>query len=454
MTTNTRAANPVFVVGALRSGTSLLYSLLNQHPKIALMYECDAWDFPKAFARRRFRGNWLARQEFYNQTLSRHRLTWGWSLRGLEKVRTPDDLYATFCQTRGAVLWGEKSPHYTARLLQLARLYPDASFILIWRDPVEIYRSIRAAGLRTPYFNRPGMLHRLVYHKEKMIREAAKLSGSGARVYQLTYNDLVDRTPEVCRGICEFLGIEFVEGMSRLESADLTPVYEAPQHEHLRRRIVERRSFSGNNLLADGEIARLERFRNRWERLTGRRLRAANGAGHRNEPSRLERFYYQCVGAALFLGKSAKRLMFEFTPLPWLRTYRLFKKWFHDGAQPEPGLRHQLREHWPTLTASFTLLAAICALDFVTGPDLNFGGLYVLPIISLALVVNRRWGIIAAFIAAVSMSFIRFRGNDLNLAAWLEMGWNFLMRLIVLGIIVVVFDRIRRELALNAKDKT
>ena len=32
---------PVFVVGMWRSGTSLLYALLNQHPQIGLMYESD-----------------------------------------------------------------------------------------------------------------------------------------------------------------------------------------------------------------------------------------------------------------------------------------------------------------------------------------------------------------------------------------------------------------------------
>jgi hypothetical protein len=30
---------PLFVLGMWRSGTSLLYALLNQHPQIALMYE-------------------------------------------------------------------------------------------------------------------------------------------------------------------------------------------------------------------------------------------------------------------------------------------------------------------------------------------------------------------------------------------------------------------------------
>jgi hypothetical protein len=32
---------PVFVVGLWRSGTSLLYRLINQHPEISLMYEGD-----------------------------------------------------------------------------------------------------------------------------------------------------------------------------------------------------------------------------------------------------------------------------------------------------------------------------------------------------------------------------------------------------------------------------
>src|SRR3954467_7177657 len=114
-------ANPVFVVGVLRSGTSLLYSLLNQHPQMAFMYECDVWNFPELLSGPRFRGNWLERQEFYNQALSRHRLVFGNNLRGLEGVRTPKDLYQVFGQGKGATLWGEKSPFYCCRLKRLAK---------------------------------------------------------------------------------------------------------------------------------------------------------------------------------------------------------------------------------------------------------------------------------------------------------------------------------------------
>ena len=157
----------MFVVGVFRSGTSLLYSLLNQHPDIALMYECDVWDFPGVGMRQRFSGDWLERQEFYNQALSRHRLIFGGKLNGLENIRTPDDLYRTHGQSKDARLWGEKSPVYAARLAQLTRQYPHGSFILIWRDPVQVYRSIRVAGTKNPVLPSSEYRNRLIFHQEK-----------------------------------------------------------------------------------------------------------------------------------------------------------------------------------------------------------------------------------------------------------------------------------------------
>src|SRR5271170_8387412 len=78
--------NPVFVVGIFRSGTSLLYALLNQHPKISLMFECNVLDFPGFLSKERLKRNWLERQEFYNRALSRHRLIFANRLNGLENI--------------------------------------------------------------------------------------------------------------------------------------------------------------------------------------------------------------------------------------------------------------------------------------------------------------------------------------------------------------------------------
>src|SRR5215472_17845999 len=65
---------PVFVVGVWRSGTTLLYSLLNQHPDLRLFYESD---LPVLWPMFHFSGGrhaWREKWEYWNAGLSRHDL--------------------------------------------------------------------------------------------------------------------------------------------------------------------------------------------------------------------------------------------------------------------------------------------------------------------------------------------------------------------------------------------
>ncbi len=146
------------------------------------MYECDAWDFPERLSRFRFRGDWRTRLEFYNQSLSRHRLVFGENLQGLENIRTPGDLYRVFAESKDAQFFGEKSPFYCARLRQLAKNHPGCHFILIWRDPLEIYQSIEDVARESRFFRRPGTLNRLLFYQEKMMQEAAETQLARATV--------------------------------------------------------------------------------------------------------------------------------------------------------------------------------------------------------------------------------------------------------------------------------
>src|ERR1019366_134350 len=119
-------------------------------------------------------------------------------LRKLEKIRTPLDLYRTFGEMKGAAATGEKSPFYCTRLQQLHNLYPEASFIIVWRNPVEVYRSVLKAGQTSRFFGKPGMLSRLIYHQEQAIRQADRIEKKGARIFRVDYAKIVDQTETVC----------------------------------------------------------------------------------------------------------------------------------------------------------------------------------------------------------------------------------------------------------------
>ena len=71
------AAGPLFVVSMWRSGSSLLYALLNKHPQVALMYESDLLLLKSVFLKPKALCDWGERWEFWNEAFQRHGLTAG-----------------------------------------------------------------------------------------------------------------------------------------------------------------------------------------------------------------------------------------------------------------------------------------------------------------------------------------------------------------------------------------
>src|SRR6476659_1798834 len=68
------APGPLFVVGMWRSGTSLLYALLNQNPEVGLMYESDMLTLSPLFFFPRKSAWWLNKVDSWNGALTRHKI--------------------------------------------------------------------------------------------------------------------------------------------------------------------------------------------------------------------------------------------------------------------------------------------------------------------------------------------------------------------------------------------
>lgn len=410
------------------------------------MYECGVWDFPEILSAERFRGHWLERQEFFSHTLSRHRLILKGSMRGLESVKTPLDLYRTFSEGKGATLCGEKSPLYCSRLQQLAQLFPDAHFILIWRDPVEIYRSVAQARRLVPFFRGRRWLSNLVFQQEEMTRQAINLKRDGFRVHNVTYSDLVDQTEDICRGLCEFLGIEFDKKMLDLSAADLSALQVSPNHEHLRRGIIERRELL-DEVVDPGIVRKLQRFQARWTRLRSECFDLKHESSPHTEPTLAERLYCKMTGKLFWAMHNMKRALFEFLPMPWLRTYRGLKNWFLDGQVAAPSTRpsiwQQFSENWATALVSYAILANVAALAYLAPAHVSVTPFYLIPCAVLTLVINGRWGTCAALITVGIWALTQ--ALKLNFVLNGVLLWNCVMHFVLLEIAVLLLSRIRIE---------
>ena len=234
------ADGPLFVVGMFRSGTSLLYALLNQHPRIAIMYEGDLAHLPSLFWFPTDTRQWTAKWNFWNGAVTRHKIDPNRLASDISDLETAvRQAYAAYArQKQGATIWGCKSPTYFDEVSRLARTFPNARFVIIWRDLRSICRSILKAAEKPSYFRRAGIMLRVLigYHELKV--QCDQLLLRGIPVHQVCYEDLVRDPAKVMHGICQFLQIPFDPKMTSLKGADRSAIEDAPHHSQVKAKSI------------------------------------------------------------------------------------------------------------------------------------------------------------------------------------------------------------------------
>jgi hypothetical protein len=324
--TTSRAADkgPLFVVGMWRSGTSLLYALLNQHPQIALMYEGDLPLMAPLFLGGRAKSDWRERWEFWNTALSRHQIVRE-NLSG-EALTLPTAMELAYRQYAGEAIWGCKSPNYYDCMTRLARWFPTARFIVIYRNPADICRSIVRAGRKASWFSRSGMPLRALLGYGRMKKETDSLVNSGARVHVLQYEQLVRDPESVLRAICRFLRIEFDPRMASLASAERSAIYESDHHAMVKGKEI-RASVSREEVLSSALRKKIQRYIHLWREQSGgmwpEECESVGSEVH--NPSWPERGFDSLLYRCYRLFDNMTAFIFCFAPLPLLRLYREMK---------------------------------------------------------------------------------------------------------------------------------
>lgn len=205
---------PIFIVGCNRSGTTLLQFILDAHPKIGIAPETHFFIDLKVMGRKK--------QDILNEMFRKCKY---WKKIGLSKEELKkniqidsrknffNSLIRAQARLRGKQIFGEKTPDHIFYVADIKKMYPEAKFIQVIRDPraVAISQVKKVAVNRFPY----------AYHCAFNIsRKWQKTSDLGMK-YKTLYNnykiikfeDLVMKPQNVISSVCNFLDVEPHEDM-------------------------------------------------------------------------------------------------------------------------------------------------------------------------------------------------------------------------------------------------
>jgi sulfotransferase family protein len=224
-------SNPyLFVVGAARSGTTLLQRMLDAHPLLAVVNE-TYW-LPRKYRERTglTRGGLVTPALFPLLLDSPKFGRMGFDEPDLRRIAgdgAPSRyeefvgrLFDEYARRRRKQLAGDKTPGYVRRIAQLHELWPRAKFVHIVRDPRDVCLSLLdwEGGERTAGQFGTWQLDRTVssalYWRYSVAtgREAGAMLGTGL-YFEMRYEDLVAATETELGRLCQFLSIPFDKAM-------------------------------------------------------------------------------------------------------------------------------------------------------------------------------------------------------------------------------------------------
>lgn len=210
---------PVFIVGAQRSGTTLLRLLLNSHSQIAIPEEAR-FLMPLLVQEKLtdgFRGADFENLVSYMRASDEFHL-WNYDngafLAELEQMNEVglvdfvERLYSSYAKSEGKRYWADKSLFFR-RIDILARMFPQGSFIHIVRDGRDVFDSWRKMDATKDGAPAAALDWRL---KLRFIERAfSRLPAD--RTLTIRFEDLLDNAETVARSTCDFLGVDYEEGM-------------------------------------------------------------------------------------------------------------------------------------------------------------------------------------------------------------------------------------------------
>ena len=223
----------VFILGKGRSGTTLLQSLLNSHPNIVAPPESKFVVLHRA----KFGGikKWTEKNvhEFVAALFSEFFFYHTWKI---DRQKLTDFLlsavdvldYSLACKMvyysiRGnkqdIILISDKNPFYAIFIPELRKVFPEAKYIHLVRDPRDnVLSTLKAYGGTNPTFmSWQWLIHNRIIEEDKR--------NYPEQYFSLLYENMVKDIDGTMKSICVFLGIPYSEAMKDINREELKSTY-------------------------------------------------------------------------------------------------------------------------------------------------------------------------------------------------------------------------------------
>ncbi|MGD1805911.1 sulfotransferase family protein [Dapis sp. BLCC M126] len=214
---------PVFLFGCPRSGTTLLQSLLAAHPEIASFPETKFFLYGIAtkYEPKRQRFGLISRRlkphlnQYFKDEINCPEM-----LKYFPKIPLIDLYTRSFIKVlniltieEGKSLWLEKTPDHILYLDYIEKMLPKARMIHLLRNGSDVVASLYEVTHKYPkeWYKAWDIDYCLERWKES-IEISMKHSHKENHIL-VNYDQLVTDTPAVIKKICDFLSLEFDEGM-------------------------------------------------------------------------------------------------------------------------------------------------------------------------------------------------------------------------------------------------
>lgn len=124
-------------------------------------------------------------------------------------------------------LWGDKTPKNTYHLDKIHNVFPKARYIHMIRNGADVVHSYIKSGLRPE-------LHRAAVEWQKTVKLAQSFGDLHPSQYiEIRYENLVQNPAQITRTICNFLGIQYFEGIEEQTKGIVSLMGDVQEFEHL-----------------------------------------------------------------------------------------------------------------------------------------------------------------------------------------------------------------------------